>query len=222
MKNPVWSRALAGSADPARARHYLELLAATGAISVLERAAPEQARVLCALFSGSQALSGRLVAHTDWLASLTPEALKHSRQTQGLRREVNGWMTPLLQARDFANALRRLREFKQREMLRIGGRDLARLAGPGEIIRELSDVADVCLDAVARLCLQQLTELLGRPYHQDAEGRWQPTGFCVLGMGKLGGQELNYSSDVDVLFVYAEEGQVFRNPPGKSTLPAAR
>ena len=54
----------------------------------------------------------------------------------------------------------------------------------------------------------------GQPWHQDAGGRWQPTAGCVLGMGKLGGQELNYSSDVDVLFVYSEEGSVFKEPPG--------
>src|SRR5206468_8252627 len=50
-------------------------------------------------------------------------------------------------------------------------------------------------------------------YHLDAQGRWHPTRFCVLGLGKLGGQELNYSSDVDVLFVYTEEGSVFIEPP---------
>ncbi|MDB6125991.1 MAG: putative Glutamate-ammonia-ligase adenylyltransferase, partial [Pedosphaera sp.] len=53
------------------------------------------------------------------------------------------------------------------------------------------------------------------PYHQDAEGHWQQTGFSVFGMGKLGGQELNYSSDVDVIFVYTDEGQVFKTPPTK-------
>ena len=48
---------------------------------------------------------------------------------------------------------------------------------------------------------------------------WQPTAGCVLGMGKLGGQELNYSSDVDVLFVYSEEGSVFKEPPGNGKAP---
>src|SRR5437016_5726607 len=80
--------------------------------------------------------------------------------------------------------------------------DLARLGNLSEIMREISDVADVCLDNVWQLCRRQLTERLGQPYHQDADGKWLPTGFCVLGLGKLGGQELNYSSDVDVIFVY--------------------
>ena len=44
-------------------------------------------------------------------------------------------------------------------------------------------------------------------------------GLVVIGMGKLGGQELNYSSDVDVLFVYDDEGSVFKEPPGKNKSP---
>ncbi|MDW8310396.1 MAG: bifunctional [glutamate--ammonia ligase]-adenylyl-L-tyrosine phosphorylase/[glutamate--ammonia-ligase] adenylyltransferase, partial [Verrucomicrobiales bacterium] len=82
---------------------------------------------------------------------------------------------------------------------------------------ELSDVADVCLEAVWRVCERQFTERFGTPFHRDAAGRWQRTGFTVLGMGKLGGQELNYSSDVDLLFVYSEEGQVFKTPPPAAT-----
>ncbi|MFN7141337.1 MAG: hypothetical protein ACK4UN_18575, partial [Limisphaerales bacterium] len=60
----------------------------------------------------------------------------------------------------------------------------------------------------------------GTPYHRDADERWHPTEFCVLGMGKLGGQELNYSSDVDVLFVYRDEGHVFKAPPRKNEDPS--
>jgi glutamate-ammonia-ligase adenylyltransferase len=86
-------------------------------------------------------------------------------------------------------------------------------------VRRLSQVADVCLELVVKFCWQQLVERFGLPYHQDAGGRWQATDFCVLGMGKLGGQELNYSSDVDVLFVYTDEGLVAKKPPGKGKPP---
>ena len=153
------------------------------------------------------------MAHPDWLSVLEPEGLKFPRRKQGLRSEVSRWLKPLLAAADFGGALARLREFKQREMLRIAARDLARLGKLPEIMREISDVADVCLEAVWQVCRQQLAGRYGQPYHQDADGRWQPTAGCVLGMGKLGGQELNYSSDVDVLFVYSEEGSVFKEPP---------
>src|SRR5436190_1870341 len=91
----------------------------------------------------------------------------------------------------------------------------ARRGDTTQITRELSDVADVTLDTTLQICGQQLIERLGTPYHLDAAGAWQPTQFCVLGLGKLGGQELNYSSDVDVIFVYSEEGHVFKEPPRK-------
>jgi glutamate-ammonia-ligase adenylyltransferase len=77
-------------------------------------------------------------------------------------------------------------------------------------------VADVCLDAVYQLCGRQFTERFGQPYHLDGQGCWQPTEFCLFGMGKLGGQELNYSSDVDLMFVYSEEGHVFKEPPTRT------
>ena len=221
MKNPVWAKAVKASADPPRARHHLGLLAATGARPELERATAGQARVLCALFSGSLSLSGWLIAHPERLPGLSPELLQHPRREQGLRREVNEWLTPLLKARDYSGAFSRLRQFKQREMLRIAARDFGRLGNVREIIRELSDVADVCLDAVAKLCRQQLEERLGEPRHQAADGKWQPTPFTIFGMGKLGGQELNYSSDVDLIFVYAEEGNVFKAPPDGKKLAAS-
>lgn len=215
MKNRIWTKTLKSSPDPQRARHHLDLLAATNASKALAAASAEQARILCALLSGSQALSGWLIANPEFISSLTPETLKHPRFAQGLRRGVNEWLSPLLKARDYETAYKRLRQFKQQEMVRIAARDLARLADVHEIISELSDVADICLSSILLICLQQLIERFGRPYHQDADSRWQPTEFCVFGMGKLGGQELNYSSDVDVIFVYSEEGQVFKEPPVK-------
>src|ERR1043166_206347 len=221
MKNPLWAKAIQTCADPPRAKHFLELLAASGAGADWEKVSAEQARVLTALFSGSPALSNRLVANPDWLTTLDIELIRHPRRKQGLAREVVSWFKPLLEARDYGGACARLRQFKHQQMLRIATRDLARVANAPEITREISDVADVCLEAVWQICHQQFLGRFGRPYHRDANGRWHPTAFCVLGMGKLGGQELNYSSDVDVLFVYSEEGQVFTEAPAKKKTPPA-
>ncbi len=219
MQNPAWKTALAQCADPPRAAACVEKLRAAGAVGPLKKASAEFARVIAALFSGSQALGELLIANPGWLPALEPESLHHPRQEQGLRRDVEKFLRPALEARDFAGALAQLRQFKQCEHLRIGARDLARIGDAPQITRELSDVADVCLDAVLRTCMAQITERFGAPYHLDADERWRPTKFCVLGMGKLGGQELNYSSDVDLLFLYTEEGHVFREPPprGEST-----
>ena len=210
MPKTTWQKWTKDAADPKRAGHFLDLLAATQAGPQLRKFPADQIRILAALFSGSQALGELLVAHPEWLPVLEPALLKFPRRTQGVHHEVEGGLKPKLAANDYTGALTELRRFKQREMLRIAARDLARLGDVVEITREISDVADVCLDAVLRVCQQQFAEKFGRPYHRDAEGNWQPTDFCVLGMGKLGGQELNYSSDVDLVFLYEDEGEVKR------------
>ena len=214
MQNSAWKKALDSCADPQRAHHYFERLTSTSMGTRLRRVSAEQARVLAALLSGSQALSELLAAHPDWLAGLLAAGvLQRPRWKDNLEFEVQGLLEQPVAAREYAEAYARLRSFKQKEMLRIAARDLGRLGDASEITREISDVADVCLGSVCRLCQQQLAERLGRPFHRDAEGRWQPTQFSVIGLGKLGGQELNYSSDVDVIFVYSEEGLVFKQPP---------
>jgi glutamate-ammonia-ligase adenylyltransferase len=214
MKGAVWTRAIKESADPARARHFLELLSGVpGAQPALAHCTTEQARVLAVLFNGSQALSTLLVTHPEWLQGLESESLKFPRRKQGLREELDRTVKPLLGTGDFGAALSRTREFKQREMLRVGGRDLARLGTTGEIIQEISDVADVCLETVWQVCYRQAVLRHGEPYHRNAQDRWQRTTACVLGLGKLGGQELNYSSDVDVMFLYSDEGEVYKETP---------
>jgi glutamate-ammonia-ligase adenylyltransferase len=214
VKSTVLAQAVAAGPDPRRAEQQLVALRAGPAAPLLRNLDAEQARVLVAVLAGSQVLGEQLLIHADWLGRvLEVDRLHYPRQESGLRREVNGWLEPALANREYSRAFDELRLFKQRELLRIAARDLARFGTVTEITRELADVADVCLDGVFRLCRQQLIERFGQPWHQDASGDWQPTEFCVLGMGKLGGQELNYSSDVDVLFVYSEEGHVFKEPP---------
>jgi len=214
VRNKVLLQAITKAAVPERARHGFDHLLSTTAGPVLEKSTPEHAAILAALFSGSQAMGNLLLAHPDWVTGvLAPERVEHPRQEQGLRREVKAWLEPALKSRDYAGAFAKLRQFKEREMLRIAARDLACLGDSPQITREISNVADVCLSAVFQLCRQQLVERFGQPFHQDAANRWLPTEFAIIALDKLGGQELNYSSDVDVLFVYSEEGAVFREMP---------
>src|SRR5436190_2461234 len=218
----VWVEAIRKSADPKRAKHFFDLLTATSGAEVVKQFSAEQARVLAALLSGSQALGTLLVAHPEWLSLLELGGLSFRRHKQGLEREVDSWVDPLLRSHEYNAALKQLRLFKQREMIRIAARDLARLAKVSEITHELSDVADVCLAAVWKVCYQRLVERHGEPWHQDADGTGHPTSACLLGLGKLGGQELNYSSDVDVMFVYAEEGMTVRSPKSKVQRPKSK
>lgn len=168
---------------------------------------------MAALLSGSEAAGRLLASHPEWLDSLTVENVKHPRRDQGFRRELKSIF-------DHSDRFKKLRQFKEREMVRIAARDLAQLGETPVILREISDLADVCLSAALDLCTEMVVEELGRPYHQDASGSWRPTSFSVIGLGKLGGQELNYSSDVDVIFIYDEEGHIFKEAPRKGAPPA--
>jgi len=221
MPEDEWKAALSATSVPERALYALERLRATEAAPGLAAADAEQARVLCALWSGSEWAAEWLGQHPELLAGLSPQALAHARQLQGLQREVDADFVPLLRSASYREALAKLRLFKQREMLRIAARDLVGLAGTAEIICEISNVAHVCLGAMLRLCSQQMTARFGHPFEQGPDGRWSATRFCVLGLGKLGGQELNYSSDVDVLFVYSDEGSVLKQPTARGKTPKA-
>lgn len=216
MKSMSWQKAIESSADPERAQRYLEQLKETVPAAWFKKASPEQIHICISLFAGSQALGDLLLQDTTALSLLEPGKLGFPRQKQGLRREVDAFLKPALASASHAEGLTRIRQFKQREMLRIGARDLARLAGMVEVVQELSDLADVCLHATFQICWQQLTARFGVPYHRGIDEGWEESAFSVLGMGKLGGWELNYSSDVDLLFVYSDEGHVFKTPPRRT------
>jgi len=219
MPKSTWQKWVRDAADPARVKRFLDSLSETEAGPQLRKFSGEQRRVVVTVLAGSEALGELLVAHPELLTTLEIERLKFSRRAQGFQREAETRLHPKLAALDYAGALEELRRFKQREMLRIAARDLARLGDVVEITRELSDMAEACLKAVWDIAWRQLAEKSGQPYHQDAAGRWQPSAGSVLGMGKLGGQELNYSSDVDLMFVYSEEGRVFLERPGNGEPP---
>jgi len=99
-------------------------------------------------------------------------------------------------------------------------RDLARWATPGNHARPLR-CGRCRLGASSISAAGQFAERHGQPWHQDAGGRWRRTEFCVLGLGKLAGRSLNYSSDVTCCLSMRDEGQVFREPPAKSRVPRA-
>jgi glutamate-ammonia-ligase adenylyltransferase len=99
-----------------------------------------------------------------------------------------------------------LARFRRRELLRIYLRDIRRLAGIAEITEELSSLADAILEFAVRLAKQDLENRFGVPLQTDERGRSTPAGFCVIALGKLGSLELNYSSDIDLLFIYSHEG----------------
>jgi glutamate-ammonia-ligase adenylyltransferase len=95
-----------------------------------------------------------------------------------------------------------LRTQRQREMVRIAWRDLAGWATLGETLGDTSAFADAAIEAAVGYAAQDLARMYGEP--RSLAGEVQP--LIVLGMGKLGGGELNFSSDIDLIFVFPEKG----------------
>lgn len=106
---------------------------------------------------------------------------------------------------DFDAFARALRVYRQKEFLRLGARDLLGLAPMEEITGELSDLADAFLEAACGYSLKTLKREYGVPYCTDDGGARTEAEFVVIGLGKLGGRELNYSSDIDIMYIYSSD-----------------
>lgn len=109
----------------------------------------------------------------------------------------------LAEVNDEASLHQQLRIFRQREMVRIIWRDLSGWADLAETVRELTALADCCVEQALNKLYQWQTQLLGTPL--DEQGKAQQ--LIVLGMGKMGAGELNLSSDIDLIFTYPAEGE---------------
>ena len=96
-----------------------------------------------------------------------------------------------------------LRRFRSRQQLRIIWRDFSRQAALGETCRDLSDLADACIDLAYHWLYPRHCEQFGTPTGRRSG---QAQHMVILGMGKLGAHELNLSSDIDLIFGYPEGG----------------
>jgi glutamate-ammonia-ligase adenylyltransferase len=96
-----------------------------------------------------------------------------------------------------------LARFRRRQLLRIALRDVLGVAGLAEVTEELSSVADAILNVTYRHLRDDFVKRHGEPRLADGA----PCGFSVIALGKLGGQELNYSSDIDLMFLYGGNGK---------------
>ena len=103
---------------------------------------------------------------------------------------------------DEAESMRCLRIFRRRETVRAAWRDLAGWSSLDETLGHMSELADVSIQAAVAFAHQRLAMNHGEPLNADSE----PQSLLVLGMGKLGGFELNFSSDIDLIFLYPESG----------------
>ena len=99
--------------------------------------------------------------------------------------------------------IRILRNYRRKAMVRIAWRDLRGSADLTQTVAELSALADTCLEQTLNLLYQWQCESLGVP--RSADGSRQ--NLVIIGVGKLGARELNFSSDVDLIFAYPQDGE---------------
>jgi glutamate-ammonia-ligase adenylyltransferase len=197
--------ALSEAADPDMALNNFERYA-----SVVDRATFFQT---LAAHPGAAPLLARVMGSSQFLADvlrLRPSNLAWLLEGRTMRQWLPDDLAAGLRAdlQPFATRearLRVIRRFKYRHLLRIGARDLLGDADLTVTTEELSRLADVCLDAAWRIGRERLDLQFGPP----------TTGLAVIAMGKLGGEELNYSSDIDLMFVYGEDGETQGGTEGR-------
>jgi glutamate-ammonia-ligase adenylyltransferase len=193
---------LASVPDPQSASRYLDRLRKE-APSAFDRVTSSPAALRCAvnLFSYSAFLSDAVLRNPEIILQvansgslyrvLTVEEYE-DRLFDFLGKDNTGVPTAVDLAR-----------FRRRQMLRIVLRDVLGIATLSDTTEELSNLADAILDVTYRRIRSDFVELHGEPRLPGGAA----CGFSVLSLGKLGGQELNYSSDIDLMFVYGGNGE---------------
>ncbi|MGI9104046.1 MAG: hypothetical protein ACR2IF_16520 [Terriglobales bacterium] len=189
--------------DPDGALNLFERLAESAPAELFR--AMERDRVLAhyglAVFGYSQFLGETLIQNTDLFhLFLREKMLDRSRSREEYREAFARFRSRSFDT-DIALLLAR---FKRREYVRIMLRDVLGVATLAETTAEISALADVLIEEALREMEAAFRSRYGTPQHVDEEGRLADAPVAVLSLGKLGGNELNYSSDIDLLFLYGD------------------
>ncbi len=179
---PHFDLLLAASPAPEQGLHYFARFPA-------ECVNPQNLGALIAVFTHSHFLAEDLIEHPDWAGELGD--LDGMLDAQAFRDRLHGSLgAGVPAALDLAR-------FRRRQLLRIVARDVLGRATLPEITAELSALADAIVETALERILADLERRYGRP----------GAAFSVIALGKLGGMELNYSSDIDLMFLYSANGE---------------
>jgi [glutamine synthetase] adenylyltransferase / [glutamine synthetase]-adenylyl-L-tyrosine phosphorylase len=204
----TFETALAKTADPdlvlVRLEAFLDVSTRANEEKAWIAAEPAYARLLCTIFDQSAFLTHILTVRPEYARWLATEArLDKSRPRSAMILELRARGADMPAFEDVA---REMRQFKQREILRIGVRELDKHAPVRSLTRDLSNLADACLQLACEAASTRLRARFGLPRHFTADGARADSRFAIVALGKLGGRELNFSSDIDLLFIYSDEG----------------
>jgi glutamate-ammonia-ligase adenylyltransferase len=165
-------------------------------------------------------LLSRLLTIAAYSPFLAEELLRHPYYIDWLEREIGRDFEQVKSSEQLSEDLARfvvrildaeprtkLARFKRRELLRTYLRDCTKVATLSEVTEELSNLADVILDHALALAHQEMVNLHGTPLTRDERGRLGQSELAIVALGKLGCRELNYASDIDLLFLYCGVGE---------------
>jgi len=162
----------------------------------------ETAKLLVSLFGMSEFLSKILINHPELLDSLVSRSYVSTLKT---KEQMKSDLHNLLEQSDyFEDQLDWLRRYRNEEFLRIGLNDIHGKLGQTEITTQLSLVGEVCLETAYAMSIKELGRF-GIPRYQE-DGEEKQANLAIIAMGKLGGGDLNYHSDLDIIFVYDHQG----------------
>jgi glutamate-ammonia-ligase adenylyltransferase len=193
---------LASVPDPSAVERYLERLQQE-APAAFERIVSSAAALRCAvnIFSYSRFLSDAVLKKPERILEVsTSGSFYRALTVEGYEERLYDFLGK--ERRDMPSALD-LARFRRRQLLRISLRDVMGVAPLAEATEELSNLADAILDFTYRRIRTRLVAQHGEPRLADGS----VCGFSVISLGKLGGKELNYSSDIDLMFVYGGNGE---------------
>lgn len=164
---------------------------------------PEQlATDLTRVLTGSNFVAEQLSRNSEMLASLLNSGDLYTTYSEDHYQNSLGAQVAEVETEEQLHRV--LRKFRQREQTRLIFRDLIRASDMRTTTRELSWLADACVEQAMNWLYDQATERWGIPTGRQSR---KPQRMVVLGMGKLGANELNLSSDIDLIFVYPENGE---------------
>ena len=198
---------LAQSADPDRTLHYLvRFLQDQPAAFHRLIVSPITLQYLAVVFSSSEFLSQELLRAPQWLEPLAASGDFHRViSAEEYAERIEKFLAPYGPGMPPGHALG---VFRRQQILRILIRDILGFGTLSDATEELSNLADAILESTCRHIQDPLRERHGVPQYDDPEsGIRLECGFTVLALGKLGGRELNYSSDIDLMFLYTANGE---------------
>ena len=206
--SPLLLQEIFASPDPDLALTNLErFLCAVGSRSTFYALLAENREImklLVSLFATSEFLSKIFIGHPELLDSLVARAYAtYVKDREAMEAELEGMLEA---AADYEERLDVLRRYRCEEFLRIGMNDVYGKLGQSELTYQLTGLAEVCLAAACRMAKRELARF-GHPMYRDADGDLRQAHFAVVAMGKMGGNELNYHSDLDIIYIYDHQGE---------------